>query len=205
MNSIYLLAGICLIGMVSPGPDFVIVVRNALAYPKRQAVATALGIVSGCCVHATYCTLGLALVITQSVLLFSVIKYTGACYLVYLGVKCLLSKADPRPLLRRVKHETVSVRTAYFEGLWCNLLNPKLAVFLLSLFTQFISVDAGIAQKATVAGVFVGESVVYWPLLALALQGHTVRRAFAKVQLAFDRTCGALLIYLGCRVAFSRD
>lgn len=85
--SLVLLILICFIGMISPGPDFLLVTKNALLYPKRQALATAFGIVSGCLFHATYCILGLGLIITQSILIYTIIKYAGACYLIYLGFK----------------------------------------------------------------------------------------------------------------------
>src|SRR4051812_8676722 len=124
MQDISLLAVICFIAMVAPGPDFVIVTRNALSYPKAQALATAIGIVAGCCVHATYCTLGLALVITKSILLYSVIKYAGACYLLYLGIKCLLSRPERTEVEESITRKIISVRSAFLQGLLTNLLNP---------------------------------------------------------------------------------
>src|SRR5471030_649289 len=94
--SLLMLISICFIGMVSPGPDFLLVTKNALLYPRRQALATALGVVSGCLFHASYCILGLAFIITQSIMLYTTIKYAGACYLIYLGIKGLKSRSIPK-------------------------------------------------------------------------------------------------------------
>lgn len=194
-----------MVAMVSPGPDFVLVTKNALMYPRKQALMTALGIVSGCIAHASYCIVGLAVVITQSVLLFSVIKYAGACYLIYIGLKGVLSRSGKTTIIESRAVTPISNTNAFVQGFLCNLLNPKLAVFLLSLFTQFISVDASMHDKALVAGVFVIESALYWPLLVLLLQQRFIRKAFSEMKGILDRVCGALLIYLGVRVALSRD
>jgi RhtB (resistance to homoserine/threonine) family protein len=206
MNNLIILSTICFVAMLSPGPDFVLVTRNSLKYPKRQAFATAFGIISGCLIHATYCILGLAFIITKSVLLFSFIKYAGAIYLIYIGLKSLTSKpVNQEKKIYNVHLPQLTTSAAFMQGFFCNLLNPKLAVFLLSLFTQFISVDATIMQKASVAGVFVLESALYWPLVVLILQSKAVRVVFDRFQIFLDRFCGALLIGLGIKVALTRD
>ena len=200
-----LLATVCLLGMLSPGPDFILVTRNALCLPRAQALATAFGVVAGCLVHGTYCTLGLALLITQSVVLFGAVKYLGACYLVYLGIKGLFARPAPVTVSGSVAASAVTVSGAFVQGFLCNLLNPKLAVFLLSLFTQFIAVDAPLPRKATVAAVLVGEALVYWPALVLVLQRAWVQRVFTALRHLIDRTCGALLILAGLKVAIARN
>lgn len=204
-SQIIVLALICFVSMLSPGPDFILVTRNSLLLPRRQALATALGIITGCFVHATYCVLGLAVIITQSVMLFSVLKYAGGCYLIYLGIKCLFAR--PAPDVEAAANGATHIGTgqAFRQGLLCNLLNPKLAVFLLSLFTQFISADATWQQKALVAGVFAGEALIYWPLLVVLLQRPEIRAGFGRFRLYIDRVCGALLVGLGLRVVFSRS
>ncbi|MGL5742125.1 MAG: LysE family translocator [Legionella sp.] len=203
--SLFLLIVICFIGMISPGPDFLLVTKNALLYPKRQALATAFGIITGCLFHATYCILGLALIITQSIVLYTTIKYIGACYLIYLGLKGLKSKHVKQMHANDALVKNVTFLKAYMEGVLCNALNPKLAVFLLSLFTQFVSVHAPLADKMVVAGVFVVESALYWPLLVLFLQSHRIRQLFTNIQAVLSRVFGGLLVYLGIRVMLSAD
>ena len=202
-TSLFFLMTVCFIGMISPGPDFLLVTKNALLYPKKLALATAFGVVTGCFFHATYCILGLALIITQSTVLYSIIKYLGACYLIYLGLKGLGShriKSMQKPGASEINK---TVLKAYMEGVLCNALNPKLAVFLLSLFTQFVSINASVSDKVVVAGVFIGESVLYWPLLVLFLQSPSIRSLFDRSQAAISRIFGTLLIALGIRVLVS--
>ena len=199
---IIVLAGICFLGMLSPGPDFILVTRNAITQKRSAALATAAGVIAGCLVHATYCILGLAWLITQSILIYSTLKYLGAAYLVYIGVKGLCSKIKTQSgSLHRLPE--ISMHTAFMQGFLCNVLNPKLAIFLLSLFTQFISPDASLGQKCVVAGVFVLESALYWPLLVLAFQLPIIRSRLHSAQRHLDKICGAVLIALGIRVAFN--
>ena len=204
-NSLFLFATICFIGMVSPGPDFLLVTKNSLIYSRRQALATAFGIITGCLFHATYCILGLALIITESTLLFSIIKYLGAGYLIYLGLKGVLVKHTEIRGVGLESKNNISVWKAYVDGFLCNVLNPKLAVFLLSLFTQFVSMNASVRDKALVASIFVGEAALYWPLLVLILQLRQVRRLFDDFRTLLNRVFGTLLICLGIRVMLSVD
>jgi len=199
-----ILAGICFLGMLSPGPDFILVTRNAITQPRAQALATAFGIVAGCIIHATYCMLGLAWIITQSILIYSTIRYLGAAYLIYIGVKSLFAKKSSAESPIKSPPE-LSVRAAFMQGFLCNVLNPKLAVFLLSLFTQFITPTASLGQKAIVTGVFFTESALYWPILVLALQLPGIREALQNAQSTINKICGAVLIALGIRVALSRS
>lgn len=204
-ETLLLLATVCFFAMISPGPDFVVVTRNALAYPLKPALATAAGIAAGCVLHATYCLIGLAVVISQSIVAFSAIKLAGACYLVYLGIKGLRSAAGKAGQEYGIKKQQPTCGRAFLEGFFCNALNPKCAVFLLSLFTQFITAEATLLEKVQVATVFVLESAIYWPLLVLLLQRGNVREFMARWRQSIDRTCGALLVALGVRVALARD
>ena len=131
MSDLILLSTVCFVAMVSPGPDFVLVTKNSLTLPPSRALATALGIISGCFLHATFCTLGLAFIITQNALLFSVVKYAGACYLIFLGIKGLFSRPEATGLALSLQRCMPSFRAAYMQGFLCNILNPKLAVFLI--------------------------------------------------------------------------
>lgn len=201
-----LLSSIVFIAMASPGPDFILVSRNSLLYPRRIAMGTAFGIVTGCSVAAVLSVLGLAAILAHSILLFSVVKYAGAVYLVYLGVKGLLTReVESAPLngTQKTARKDITLVNAYLQGVFCNLLNPKLAIFLLSLFTQFIDVEATLTQKTIVASVFFVESLIYWPVLVMLIQIPSIKNFFLDFRLWLDRIFGALLLGLGLKVALS--
>jgi RhtB (resistance to homoserine/threonine) family protein len=199
------LSAICFFAMASPGPDFIVVTRSAIAYPRKQALVTALGIAAGCLLHAGYCIVGLAVIVAQSIVVFSFIKYAGAAYLIYLGFKGLTAQDGKNQSEAAPVPRSPSMSSAFVEGFLCNALNPKCALFLLSLFTQFISPDASFLAKTQVAAIFVIESLLYWPLLVLLLQLRQVRMFFTQWRTTMDRLCGALLVALGLRVALSRN
>ncbi len=201
MNNVILISSVCFVAMVSPGPDFLLVTKNALSYSLKCGLATAAGIIAGCSVHASYCLLGLAFLITKSVITFSVIKHVGALYLIYLGIKSLRSEKLPEERVPGIiDKRDLSIKEAFVQGFLCNLLNPKLAVFLLSLFTQFIPINATFREKSVVASIFIVESVIYWPLVVLILQVSVIKNLFSSMQNALGKFCGALLVILGIRV-----
>lgn len=205
-SEILSLGSICFVGMVSPGPDFLLLARNSLAYPRAQALATAFGIIAGCAFHSSYCLFGLALIVSKSVLVYQSIKYLGAAYLLYLGVKCLRAKSSSLAASERSAEETsreLSISQAFTQGLLCNLLNPKLAVFLLSLFTQFLSPDAGLFERAICVGIFFAQALIYWPLLALGLARPVLRAQYARLEPALNICFGLLIIACALKVALA--
>lgn len=124
-----------------PGPDFALVTKNTLFYSRRSGLFTTLGLGCAVLVHITYCALGLAVIITNSLLLFNAIKYIGACYLVYLGITCFLSKQSSQLISAKKNTKTTKISnlTSFRQGFFCNLLNPKASLFFLALFTVIIS------------------------------------------------------------------
>src|SRR5438874_2029674 len=85
-------AVIHLLAVMSPGPDFAMVTRNSLLYSRKSGIYTSLGMSLGIMVHVTYCLLGIALIVSRSIVIFSIIKYVGAAYLMYIGYKSLRAK-----------------------------------------------------------------------------------------------------------------
>src|SRR5712675_1064964 len=119
--------------MVTPGPDMVLVLRNTFVGGRRSGLQTSIGILSGNLVHITYCMLGIGLLISQSLLAFSALKYAGAAYLIYLGILSFRSAArtlDTNDLEGRRPN-----RRWFVRGMVNNLLNPKGTLFYLGVFT----------------------------------------------------------------------
>lgn len=126
-----------LFAVMSPGPDFAMVSRNSLIYSRKIAIYTALGIALGISIHVAYCILGLGLVISQSILLFNLIKYVGAGYLIYIGYKSIRSKpVDTTEAAVERATVDISKSHAVWGGFLTNVLNPKATLFFLALFTQ---------------------------------------------------------------------
>ena len=156
--------------IVAPGPDNVYVLTRGVAQGREVALASAWGMCSGLLFHITLAAVGLSAILARSAVVFSVVKYAGAAYLVYLGARALLSKeefvssAEEAPAVR--------LRSFFFRGLTMNLLNPKVAVFFLVFLPQFASPSGatadGVVLRLVVLGlIFALLSVVVFSAIAL--------------------------------------
>ncbi|MFA6280125.1 MAG: LysE family transporter [Bdellovibrionales bacterium] len=196
------------IAVMSPGPDFVVVVRNSVAHSRRAGVFTALGLGLSILVHVTYTVAGIATLIAQSIMLFNVIKYAGAAYLIYLGIQALRSHGMGRATVDRAlkaekKIKPVSDAAAFGSGFLTNLLNPKATLFFLAIFSQIIKGDTPIVWMA-VYGITCSVIITAWfSLVAFVLTQAKVRNAFLKATKWIDRGCGLVLMGLGIKVALS--
>ncbi|TJZ79102.1 LysE family transporter [Chitiniphilus eburneus] len=193
---------IALLAMLSPGPDFFLMVKNAARYSRGAALATAAGINLGIAVHMTYCVAGLAVIIATTPWLFGILKYAGAAYLVWIGIQALRSRGGAMAEMGTA-HEQVSLRGAFLQGLLCNLLNPKATLFFLSVFTQILNVDTSLLAKVWYAFIIWMLGVIWWPLLVFIIQHAAVRRGLARAQTAIDKVLGGVLVALGVKVALS--
>ncbi|GGD27674.1 LysE family transporter [Franconibacter pulveris 1160] len=196
-------ATIAALGMLSPGPDFFLVIKNAARYRRAAALTTAAGVIFGVITHMTYCVAGIAVVITTTPWLFGLLKYAGAAYLIWLGVQALLARGGSKLAVSDVAREEVSLRKAFLQGYLCNLLNPKATLFFLAMFTQVLNVNSGLGEKLWYAGIIVGLTVVWWPLLVVLIQSEPVRRGLTKAQKIIDKLLGGMLLALGIKVALS--
>ncbi|AHG21136.1 lysine transporter LysE [Chania multitudinisentens RB-25] len=196
-------AGIATLGMLSPGPDFFLVMKNAVRYPRLAAMMTAVGVICGVATHMSYCVAGLAVVITTTPWLFNMLKYAGAIYLIWIGIHALLSKGGGKMNVSHQPRQQVSLQSAFVQGYLCNLLNPKATLFFLAVFTQVLQIHSGIGEKLWYAGIIFGLSAIWWPVLVLLIQSAPVRHGLEKMQKMVDRLLGGMLIALGIKVALS--
>jgi len=194
-------AAIATLGMLSPGPDFFLVIKNAARYQRKAAMMTSAGVVCGVATHMSYCVAGLAVVITTTPWLFTLLKYAGAVYLIGVGIQSLLSRDGGKLNTTHLPLQAVSLRSAFLQGYLCNLLNPKATLFFIAVFTQVLQVQSGVGEKLWYAAIIWGLALIWWPLLVVLMQSGPVRRGLAKTQKRVDKLLGGALIALGIKVA----
>ncbi len=192
--------------IVAPGPDNVYVLTRGVAQGREVALASAWGMCSGLLFHTTLAAVGLSAILARSAPAFSVVKYTGAAYLVYLGVRALLSKeefaspGEEEPTTRR--------RNFFMRGLTMNLLNPKVAVFFLAFLPQFAgpAEEPGGAtlQLLALGLLFALLSVLVFSAIALfaSILGDRLSRN-PRVADVLRGLTGCVLVGLGVRLALS--
>ncbi|KVO28134.1 lysine transporter LysE [Burkholderia ubonensis] len=194
---------------VTPGPDTAYIIGRSVAQGRGAGLMSALGISAGCCVHALACAFGLTALLAASATAFTVIKLVGAAYLIYLGVRMILAKPAAGADTARAAPVAAakSLRQLFMQGFWTNVLNPKVVLFFVSFFPQFVS--AGSAHKAlaflTLGAVFVVMSTIWNSMLAW-VAGSVTRRFSGKpgVKKWLDRTVGSAFVGLGLRLAASQ-
>ncbi len=199
---------IALLGAMLPGPDFAIVTKNTILHSRKSGYFTSLGIGAAILVHMTYCLLGMAIVIKNSLLVFNTIKYIGAAYLVYLGVKTFFSKQSNK-IFSSVSgnvSSTMSSFTAFKQGFLCNLLNPKATLFFLSLFTVLIKPDTPISWQIVFAGETILIAITWFCLLTQILSHPYIKGILEKAETYIAKILGCFLIFFGVALALvSRD
>ncbi len=203
MNAFLTVVVIHFLAVASPGPDFLIVIKNSLTYSKKIGITTALGVALGLGVHSVYCLLGIGLLISKSILIYNTIKWTGALYLMYIGIKALTAKVQPAHISYEKQKKSITYMEAFRNGFLCNVLNPKATLFILALFTQVIDPATPLPIQI-LYGVYMSVATMTWfSFIASIFNISAVKSLFAKTQSLVERTMGVILIVLGLKVAFS--
>lgn len=183
---------------ITPGAATALVVRNAARGGRRHAFLTTSGNSIGVLAWGCFAAAGIAAIVAASAEVFDAVKLAGAVVLLVLGVRSLVGRHAP--------DVTVSGRSAFREGLLTSLANPKLAVFFVALFPQFIPRGAPVLPRAlAMAAVIVGVDLIWYSALALLVA--RARKAFTEGGWGrrIERVTGAVLIGLGIRLAFERS
>ena len=194
---------------LTPGADTMLVVRNVLRGGRRDGVITTVGICLGIFMHATLSALGVSVLLLHSATAFHLVKYAGACYLVWLGVQSLYSAVRGASYVtgtERCMTTVVSPQRCFLEGLLSNVLNPKVAVFYLAFLPQFIGPTDAVLQKSLLlAGIHYVEGMLWLVMVSIVVE-HT-RRFFmqATVRRWLDGVCGTLFVGFGVRLALERQ
>jgi len=198
---------------LTPGPDVLYIVSNALRSGVRAGIVAGLGITAGCFVHIFAAAVGVGALLAASATAFTVLKWVGAAYLLWMGVRMLFAKASGDggsgaaiAAAQAAPAAAVSLRSVFMGGFWTNVLNPKVAIFFLAFMPQFIA--PGTDSKAlafVLLGVLFNLNAipvnVGWALAA----GFMARRvgAVQRGMHWLDRVAGAMFIGFGLKLAFS--
>lgn len=189
--------------ILAPGPDMLYVITRGIAHGRRAGILSAIGVVCGILVHTTAAALGLTLILQTSAFAFLLVKYIGAAYLIYLGIK---SWRDKSTLSLQTPLPSVTSSAVFWQGVLSNVLNPKIAIFFLAFLPQFV--DKGSSSVAWQM-IFLGVTFACFGLCFLLVVGYfsgtigrwlTHRRQYTQ---SLQRLAGGILIGLGIRLAFT--
>ncbi len=202
---LFVAAGILL--NLTPGQDTMFIIGQSLTGGRRSGVAAALGISAGSVVHTLAAALGLSAILATSALAFSIVKFAGAAYLIYLGARLLLARGAGTGTAPAQAPASAEPSSAFRQGILTNLLNPKVALFFLAFLPQFIEPASGTKALAFLAlgATFIATGTAWGMVLAIgaaSLQSLLVRKPALRTTI--DRVVGGIFLALGARLAWSR-
>jgi threonine/homoserine/homoserine lactone efflux protein len=170
------------LGALSPGPDFFLVFRNSLSF---------------------YTLIGIGVLLTESVLIYNIVKYVGAAYLFYIGITGVIAsfkKSDEVNYACAASSQSITPWTAMKQGFLTNVLNPKAAFFFVSLFSQFIGVDTPLYIKVAYAATNWTVALIWFLFVSYVVTNPLFIKRLNQFRLYIDRVLGSALILLSIKL-----
>ena len=186
-----------LVALVSPGPDFVVVCRNSLLYSRTIGIYTAVGFGLGICIHISYAVFGLSWLIANNELIFTVIQYLGAFYLMLIGIQSLRSFQSQIGQETTTHSSRISPFRAVRIGFITNALNPKATLFFLGLFSTMLNPTVGELTLVVIAVLLVVTTILWFSLVALLISHSRFTTVLKRYEKTAHQFFGVLLIGIG--------
>ncbi len=208
LQEIWMFTLIALFIVMVPGVDSLLVLKNTMIHGKKAGLFTMIGIILALFVWTALTVLGLATIISKSLLLFQIIKYGGALYLVWLGIQAWRTKAQNMELALQpasATHKNVAY-SCMTQGITTDLLNPKTLLLYVTLMPQFIDPTNAVNQQLIVLALILVVLSIAW-LTIVVLVIHVIRKWFMKpaIQVLFNKCTGIALIAIGVKIATEKN
>lgn len=201
MTEFFMLTLVAALMIISPGPDFAVVVKNSLTHGRSSGVYTSLGIAIANMVHVAINLFGIGVVISQSIIAFTVMKILGAGYLLYVGYKGIRAKpADTKTLEINKVSKPAREHNGFYSGILTCLLNPKACLFFLSFFSVMLSPATPIPTQIFY-GVWISAMALFWFILVtFFFTSPVIGKKIDAFKHWLERFTGGVLILLGIKL-----
>ena len=202
IQNLLLFIGLSWILIITPGPDLIYVLTKGISAGKKAGLISAVGVTLGIFVHTIFAALGLSVILKTSALAFIIVKIIGAGYLIYLGIKSLVSKDK----LNLIKEKQISTRKIFTQGLLSNTLNPKVALFFMAFLPQFIRTNE--TEISPIPFLILGTIFALFTMIFLATLGYFSGAVghYLKTKDSISKwiknISGSVMILLGIKLAF---
>jgi RhtB (resistance to homoserine/threonine) family protein len=190
------------VALVSPGPDFVIACRNTMLYNRKTGIFTAVGFGLGIGVHISYAVFGLTWLISNNEVVFSLIQYAGASYLVFIGVQSLRSQNIAISNDSTIAKRKISKWKAVRIGFLTNVLNPKATLFFLSLFSTVLNPSVSPETLTLISIILVISTIIWFSLVAIFVSRRQFMIIVNRYEKRVNQFFGILLIGIGVVIVF---
>ncbi|NOJ11033.1 LysE family translocator [Vibrio splendidus] len=201
------LASIHFIALMSPGPDFALVVQNATRHGRQTGLYIALGLSCGILLHSLLSLTGISYLVHQQPTLFAVIQLAGGSYLLYLGYGALKATwqiiqnhDDDADIVNSNDLILTNKRQAFSKGFATNILNPKALVFFISLMSSLVPADMSLSGKGFALIILFGLSLFWFSLLAWMLSTKALQKKLSEATVYIDGLCGVVFSLIGVSI-----
>ena len=190
LKDLIVLSLVCAMGAISPGPSLAVVIRNTISGGRFQGVMTGIGHGIGIGIYAFMAIMGLSSLLLNDENIFKTFQLAGAIILMWIAYKMIINKPS------EVSSEKITRGKGFFEGFMIAFLNPKILVFLVAVFSQFINSNINILDRAIIATMASVIDMAWYVLVALLLAGTPLIDNFRSNAVLIDRSIGAILILI---------
>ncbi|MDH5906450.1 LysE family translocator [Vibrio splendidus] len=201
------LASIHFIALMSPGPDFALVVQNATRHGRQTGLYIALGLSCGILLHSLLSLTGISYLVHQQPTLFAIIQLAGGSYLLYLGYGALKATwqiiqnhDDDADIINSNDLILTNKRQAFSKGFATNILNPKALVFFISLMSSLVPADMSLSGKGFALIILFGLSLFWFSLLAWMLSTKALQKKLSEATVYIDGLCGVVFSLIGVSI-----
>ncbi|QJP17321.1 LysE family transporter [Starkeya sp. ORNL1] len=200
MLQLLAIAGVLMLGVISPGPNFAIVTSTAMTASRRAGVLAGMGLAAASCTWALLAIAGLGIVLTHAAWVYTAVRVSGAAYLIWLGVKLVLGARKPMATATEVG---IKAAAAFRKAYLVSMTNPKSIAFYGSIFSIMVPAHATAWFYVAVVIIAGTVSLAWYCGLALLFSQGSARRIFARAKTPIEATMGAVLIGMGGKLLFS--
>ncbi|MFY4777437.1 LysE family translocator [Metabacillus sp. RGM 3146] len=213
MENLFMYILITVMMVILPGVDTILVTKNTLSHGTRAGQFTTLGIAAGLSIWTIVAVLGLAAIVAKSIVLFTLIKYMGAAYLIFLGIKSFKAKsAFPIEMdnlndnVESMKPTVGKYKKCFLQGFLSDALNPKTVVVYMTLMPQFINTHQNVLLQLVMLGIILILEAIVWFLIVVHILKY-IRIWFnkTKVQNVFNKATGSMLVLLAVKLALEKQ
>ena len=194
---------------MTPGSDTIYILTRSITEGRKAGYYSVFGIVSGGLFHTVMASMGLSIILAKSEILFWILKSLGACYLCYLGIKALISRSEKRPIAEEgSNNKKVPLSKVYQDGVFTNVLNPKVAFFFVALLPQFVNSNNsyGILPFLVLGLTFMATSLTWCLTLSFfASRFSKTLRHSSKIQTIMNRASGVVFLFLGIKLLTAKQ
>lgn len=211
MENLFMYILIAAMMVIVPGVDTILVTKNTLTLGIRAGQFTTFGIVAGLSIWTIVAVLGLAAIVAQSIVLFTTIKYLGAAYLIFLGIKSFIAKNTFSFEMNNSKNNEVrnpsigQYKRCFLQGFLSDALNPKTVIVYITLMPQFINPHQNVYLQLVILGSILILAAILWFLIVVHILNY-IRIWFSKkkVQNIFNKVTGIMLVSIAVKLALEK-